>query len=440
MAAPGIKRVWRTQSGYCGHGLVAFALLWVRAFVFLCMVPRMAFRTLDDLFASPGLRALVRVDFNLPMEKGEIADFTRLDAALPTIRDLAAKGARVILLAHFDRPEGRPVPEMSLAPIAPALAARLGAPVAFAPDCIGPMAAAAVEHVPPGGVLLLENVRFHSREEANAPDFIAALARLGDVYVNDAFSAAHRAHASTEGLARALPAFAGRAMQQELVHLNAALGHPQRPVLAIVGGAKVSTKLDVLRNLVGKVDMLAIGGGMANTFLFAQGFSVGKSLCERDQIAIVQDILAAAAQKGCKILLPQDVVAAAAFAPNAPHRICAPDQIGAEDMVLDAGPASVAALALAMDGAKTLIWNGPLGAFETPPFDAATMEAARAAAMRCKAGRLICVGGGGDTVSALHQANVAQDFTFLSTAGGAFLEWMGGKTLPGIAALEIASA
>ena len=404
------------------------------------MVAGMAFRTLDDLIASPGLRALVRVDFNLPMENGKIADFTRLDAALPTIRDLAAKGARVVLLAHFDRPNGQPVPSMSLAAIAPALAARLGAPVAFAPDCIGPIAAAAIENLAPGGVLLLENVRFHAGEEANAPDFIAALARLGDLFVNDAFSAAHRAHASTEGLARALPAYAGRAMQQELEHLNAALGDPQRPVLAIVGGAKVSTKLDVLRNLVGKVDILAIGGGMANTFLFAQGFPVGKSLCERDQIAIVQGILTAAAQRGCKILLPQDVVAAIAFAPHAPHRICAPADVAQEEMILDAGPASVAALALAMAGAKTLIWNGPLGAFETPPFDAATMQAAREAARLCAAGRLICVGGGGDTVSALHQAKVAQDFTFISTAGGAFLEWMGGKILPGIAALEIAPA
>lgn len=396
----------------------------------------MRFKTLDDLPNTPGQRALVRVDFNVPIENGAVADFTRLDAALPTIRDLMKRQARIVLMAHFDRPNGKPVPEMSLAPIAPALAARLGAPVAFAPDCQGPPAEQAIAALAPGGVVLLENVRFHGGEEANAADFVTALARLGDVYVNDAFSAAHRAHASTEGLARALPAYAGRAMQHELEHLNAALGAPQRPVLAIVGGSKVSTKLDVLENLVGIVDLLAIGGGMANTFLFAQGQPVGKSLCERDQIETVRAILARAAQTGCKILLPIDVVAATAFKPHAPHRVCDPSEVTADELILDAGPASVAALAAAMDGAKTLIWNGPLGAFETPPFDQATMAAAREAALRCKAGALICVGGGGDTVSALHQGGVAADFTFISTAGGAFLEWMGGKRLPGIVALE----
>lgn len=396
----------------------------------------MRFKTLDDLAPVSGRRALVRVDFNVPMENGHISDFTRIDAALTTIRDLVAKQARVILLSHFDRPEGKPVPAMSLAPIAPALTARLGAPVAFAPDCVGPSAEQAIAALPPGGVLLLENVRFHAGEETNAPDFVAALARLGDVYVNDAFSAAHRAHASTEGLAHKLPAYAGRAMQRELDHLNAALGTPQRPVLAIVGGAKVSTKLDVLENLLGLVDMLCIGGGMANTFLFAKGLPVGKSLCERNLADNAQAILARAAQTGCAILLPTDVVAAKVFAAHAPHRVCAPADVAADEMILDAGPASVAALVQAMDACKTLIWNGPLGAFETPPFDAATMAAAREAGRRCAAGQLIAVGGGGDTVSALEQAGVADDFTFISTAGGAFLEWMGGKALPGVLALQ----
>ncbi len=400
------------------------------------MVAGMAFRTLDDLIASPGLRALVRVDFNVPMESGRVADFTRLDAALPTIRDLAAKGARVVLLAHFDRPDGKPVPSMSLAPIAPALAARLGVPVAFAPDCIGPAAAQAITALAPGGVLLLENVRFHAGEEANAPDFVAALAQLGDVYVNDAFSAAHRAHASTEGLARALPAYAGRAMQRELDHLNAALGAPQRPVLAIVGGAKISTKLDVLQNLVGRVDILCIGGGMANTFLFAQGQPVGKSLCERDLRETALAILALAAQTGCQILLPRDVVVAKEFKAHGAHRICAPADVKDDELILDAGPESVAELTRAMDRCKTLIWNGPLGAFETPPFDGATMAAARAAAQACASGQLIAVGGGGDTVSALQQAGVTEAFSFVSTAGGAFLEWMGGKALPGVLALQ----
>jgi len=395
----------------------------------------MRFKTLDDLGPTAGQRALVRVDFNVPMEAGRVADATRLDAALPTIRDLAAKGAKVILLAHFDRPKGKRVPEMSLAPVAPALAERLGAPVAFAEDCIGEAAAAAVEALPEGGVLLLENTRFHAGEEANDPALVRALAALGDLYVNDAFSAAHRAHASTEGLARTLPAYAGRSMQRELEHLNRALGQPVRPVLAVVGGAKVSTKLDLLRNLVAKVDYLAVGGGMANTFLFAQGVEVGKSLCEREMAGTVREILTAAEAAGCRILLPLDVAAAREFKAHAAHRTIPAAAVGADEMILDAGPQTVAALAQAMDEAKTLIWNGPLGAFETPPFDAATMAAAREAAARAKAGRLVAVAGGGDTVAALNLAGCAEDFSFVSTAGGAFLEWMEGKDLPGVAAL-----
>lgn len=396
----------------------------------------MNFKTLDDVGMVQGQRALVRVDFNVPMENGAVADATRLDAALPTIRDLAAKGAKVILLAHFDRPKGRRVPEMSLAPVAPALAARLGAPVVFAEDCVGEAAAAAVRALPPGGVLLLENTRFHAGEESNEPGFVSELAKLGDVYVNDAFSAAHRAHASTEGLARRLPAFAGRSLQRELEHLNRALGQPVRPVLAVVGGAKVSTKLDLLHNLVAKVNYLAVGGGMANTFLFAQGVEVGKSLCERDLVGTAREILAAAEAAGCRLLLPLDVVAAKAFKAHAEHRVVAASAVEESELILDAGPQTVAQLAQAMDEAKTLIWNGPLGAFETPPFDAATTAAAREAAARAKAGRLIAVAGGGDTVAALNQAGCADDFSFVSTAGGAFLEWMEGKELPGVAALQ----
>lgn len=396
----------------------------------------MRFKTLDDLGELAGQRALLRVDFNVPIEGGAVSDATRLDSALPTIKALQAKGARVVLLAHFDRPKGRRVPAMSLAPIAPALARRLGAPVAFAPECIGPEAEQAIEALAPGGVLLLENTRFHAGEETNDPAFVAALARLGDLYVNDAFSAAHRAHASTEGLARVLPAYAGRAMERELAHLELALGRPARPVLAIVGGAKVSTKLDLLRNLAAKVDMLAVGGGMANTFLYAQGVEVGKSLCERDLAETARDILAAAQASGCRILLPIDVAAATAFAPHAPHRLIPVGEVAPGELILDAGPETVAALVRAMAEAKTLVWNGPLGAFETPPFEAATVAAAREAARRAKAGALVAVAGGGDTVAALNLAGAAADFSFVSTAGGAFLEWMEGKPLPGVAALE----
>ena len=397
----------------------------------------MQFQTLDDFHPAPGARVLVRVDFNVPVEHGRISDATRLDAAVPTIRELSARGCKVVLLAHFDRPKGKRLPAMSLAPIVPTLAERLGVAVGFAPDCIGPEAAAAIAALPDGGVLLLENTRFHTGEEENAPAFAEALAALGDAYVNDAFSAAHRAHASTEGLARRLPAYAGRAMQRELEHLQRALGAPVAPVLAVVGGAKVSTKLDLLESLVRKVDFLAVGGGMANTFLFAQGREVGKSLCEKEMAETVRAILHAAEAAGCRVLLPVDVVAATAFAPHAPHRTISADAVGPQELILDAGPRSVALLAEVMDRAKTLIWNGPLGAFETPPFAQATVAAAQEAAQRCKAGALTAVAGGGDTVAALNQAGVSGDFTYVSTAGGAFLEWMEGKTLPGVAVLAL---
>jgi phosphoglycerate kinase len=383
-----------------------------------------------------GQTALVRVDFNVPMdENGQITDDTRLRSAVPTVRLLMALGAKVALLAHFGRPKGTSVASMSLAPIAPAFAAVLGAPVGFAGDCVGAAAAAAITALAPGGVILLENTRFHKGEEKNDPVLADAMAALGDVYVNDAFSAAHRAHVSTEGLARRLPAYPGLAMQRELAALDAALGRPERPVLAVVGGAKVSTKIDLLKNLVGKVDRLAVGGGMANTFLHARGFDVGGSLCEADLGETVHEIEAAARASGCEILLPVDVVAATAFKAHAPSRICAPGAVGKDEMILDAGPETIARLNAAMDASRTVIWNGPLGAFELAPFDTATVEAARHAAGLAKAGSVIAVAGGGDTVSELNLAGAAEDFTFVSTAGGAFLEWMEGKPLPGVEAL-----
>ncbi len=397
----------------------------------------MSFRRLDDAHDLKGKRALVRVDFNVPMEAGKVSDDTRLRAALPTIDFLRARGAKTILLAHFDRPKGKVVPSMSLQPVVPALAALLDAPVAFASDCIGETAAKAIAALPEGGVILLENTRFHEGEEKNDPTLAAELAKLGDLYVNDAFSAAHRAHASTEGVAKLLPAYAGKSMERELDYLDRALGNPQKPVLAVVGGAKVSTKIDLLENLVTKVDMLAVGGGMANTFLFAKGFEIGKSLCEKDMADTVKRIIAAAEKSGCHILLPIDVVAAREFKANAPHHTVRDAHVSADEMILDAGPETVAQLTKNMDAAKTLIWNGPLGAFETEPFDRATMEAARAAASRAKSGKLIAVAGGGDTVAALNQAGASDDFTFISTAGGAFLEWMEGKPLPGVEALKI---
>ena len=390
----------------------------------------MPFKTLDDVAELNGKTALVRVDFNVPVEDGRITDDTRLKVALPTIKKLLEKGATVALLAHFDRPKGKVVPEMSLAFVAPALAALLGQDVAFA-DSLD------ARYAGPAKVVLYENVRFHPGEEKNDADFAKQLAALGDIYVNDAFSAAHRAHASTEGVAHLLPAYAGESMRRELNALDAALGNPQRPTLGIVGGSKVSTKLDLLKNLVGKLDALAIGGGMANTFLYAQGHDVGGSLCEKDLKDTAIEILREADTKGCHIMLPLDVVVAQEFKANAPHRIqplSAP--LSADDKIFDAGPLTVEALTNVMAGSKTLIWNGPLGVFELPPFDAATVAAAKFAAQQTKSGKLVAVAGGGDTVAALNHAGVADDMTFVSTAGGAFLEWMEGKVLPGVAALE----
>ncbi|PHS23039.1 MAG: phosphoglycerate kinase [Robiginitomaculum sp.] len=395
----------------------------------------MAFRTLDDADVK-GQRVLVRVDFNVPMQGGRISDDTRLRAALPTINDLRGRGAKVILLSHFGRPKGERIANMSLAPVAPVLADLLGASVGFAADCVGDAAQAAVAAMAPGDVLLLENTRFHSGETTNDPTLARAMADLGDLFVLDAFSSAHRAHASTVGIAQYLPAFAGRAMQRELEHLEKALGKPQHPVLAVVGGAKVSSKIDLLQNLVARVDILCIGGGMANTFLHALGKPVGASLCEKDLADTAGTIMTSAVRNDCEILLPVDVVVAQEFVANAAHQTVGLDHVGEKDMILDAGPASVAALNAAMDRAKTVIWNGPLGAFELPPFDAATRAAARHCAQLTRAGKLVSVAGGGDTVSALNQAGVSNDFTFISTAGGAFLEWMEGKALPGVEALK----
>ena len=394
----------------------------------------MTFKTLDDADLA-GKRALVRVDLNVPMQEGEVSDDTRLRAAAPTIEKLRASGATVILLAHFDRPKGKRVPEMSLAPIAVALAKVLGSPVAFADDCVGPVAASAVAALKPGDVLLLENVRFHAGEEKNDPEFAKALAANGDLYVNDAFSAAHRAHASTEGLAHLLPAYAGEQMRLELTALDKALGNPERPVMGIVGGSKVSTKLDLLRNLVTKLDKLAIGGGMANTFLYAQGHDVGASYCEKDLAETARDIIRLAGQNNCKLFLPVDIVVAEKMAPGAAARVRGLGEVDEDERILDAGPESVERLCRAMANSKTLIWNGPLGVFEIPPFDKGTMTAAHCAAELAKEGKLVAVAGGGDTVAALNAAGCADDFTFVSTAGGAFLEWMEGKELPGVAAL-----
>ncbi|MDP3603942.1 MAG: phosphoglycerate kinase [Bosea sp. (in: a-proteobacteria)] len=393
-----------------------------------------AFKTLDDADLA-GQRALVRVDLNVPMEDGKVTDTTRIDRILPTIREIAAKGAKVILLAHFGRPKG-PDTKNSLKQVVPALAHALGSPVTFVDDCIGDDVARAVAAAKNGDVLLLENTRFHAGDEKNDPAFVKALAANGDLYVNDAFSAAHRAHASTEGLAHVLPAFAGRTMQAELEALSAGLDNPARPVMAIVGGAKVSTKLDLLGNLVRKVDVLAIGGGMANTFLAARGIDVGKSLCEHDLVATAREIEAKAKEAGCEILLPVDALVAREFKANPGHRVVPVGEVAADEMILDAGPMSVAEVVLKLDTVRTLVWNGPFGAFELPPFDTATVTVARAAAARVKAGKLVAVAGGGDTVSAMNHAGVADDLTYVSTAGGAFLEWMEGKPLPGVEALR----
>ncbi|PLR22328.1 phosphoglycerate kinase [Caulobacter zeae] len=395
----------------------------------------MTFRTLDTADLA-GKRALVRVDFNVPVDGGRITDDTRLRAALPTIAFLSKAGAKVVLLAHFDRPKGKVVPEMSLGFVAEPLSKLLEQPVAFASDCIGPEAAKVVDGLENGGVALLENVRFHAGEEKNDAEFAAALAANGDVYVNDAFSAAHRAHASTEGLAKLLPAYPGLAMQRELEALDAALGNPKKPVIGIVGGSKVSTKLDLLNNLVAKLDRLAIGGGMANTFLFAQGHDVGGSLCEKDLADTAREIMKKADAAGCELLLPVDVVVAKKVAPGVETAVRQLNEVQADDLILDAGPESAKKLLAAMDQSVTLIWNGPLGVFEVQPFDEATVSAAKHAASLAKSGKIVAVAGGGDTVAALNHAGVSADFTFVSTAGGAFLEWMEGKTLPGVAALE----
>ncbi|MFN6956589.1 MAG: phosphoglycerate kinase [Acetobacteraceae bacterium] len=393
------------------------------------------FRTLDGLEVR-GKRVLLRADLNLPVQDGRITDMTRIERLVPTIRELSGKGARVIVCSHFDRPKGKVVPSMSLRPMTEALGRALKRDVAFAPDCIGPEAEAAVAKLADGDVLLLENTRFHAGEEANDPAMAAALAKLADLYVNDAFSAAHRAHASTEGVARLLPAYAGRLMEAELKALDAALGRPARPVVAIVGGAKVSTKLDLLGNLMKKVDVLVIGGAMANTFLAAQGKPVGASLQEPAMHDTARGILAAAREGGCEILLPADLVVAEKFEAQAPHRTVDADAVPEGMMALDVGPRTVAAIGAKLRAASTLVWNGPLGAFEIPPFDRATVEVAELAASLTTSGGLKSIGGGGDTVSALRHAGVADRLTYLSTAGGAFLEWLEGKALPGVEALS----
>ena len=396
-----------------------------------------SFKTLDDLPADlAGKRVLVRVDFNVPMRDGAISDDTRLRAAVPTIAELSDRGAIVLLLSHFGRPKGQNRPDMSLALLVRPLAELTGRPVRFIEDCQGPQATRAVTTMMAGSIGILENTRFHLGEESNDPDLARAMAALGDYYVNDAFSAAHRAHASTEGVAHLLPSYAGRAMEAELAALEKALGNPQRPVAAVVGGAKVSTKLAVLGHLVAKVDHLIIGGGMANTFLAARGVAVGKSLAEHDLTGEAEAIFTRAEAAGCTIHLPYDVVVAKQFAANPPGlRICNVHEVAPDEMILDVGPAAVEALGDVLKNCRTLVWNGPLGAFETPPFDAATVALARTAAALTTDGSLVSVAGGGDTVAALNHAGVAADFSFVSTAGGAFLEWMEGRTLPGVAAL-----
>ncbi|MCV3238830.1 phosphoglycerate kinase [Mesorhizobium sp. ZC-5] len=394
------------------------------------------FKTLDTIGDIKGKRVLVRVDLNVPMADGKVTDDTRIERIVPTIIELADKGAKVILLAHFGRPKDGPDPVLSLKPIAEAAAKVIGRKVAFATDCIGENAAMAVAALKDGDILLLENTRFHKGEEKNDKAFTEALAKNGDIFVNDAFSAAHRAHASTEGLAHNLPAFAGRTMQAELEALEKGLGNPVKPVVAIVGGAKVSTKIDLLMNLVKKVDALVIGGGMANTFLVARGSKIGKSLAERDLADTAKQIMIEAATAGCAIILPVDGVVAWEFKAGAKNETVGIDAVPEDGMILDVGPKTVEAINQWIDRAATLVWNGPLGAFEIEPFDRATMAAAKHAATRTKAGKLVSVAGGGDTVAALNQAQVAEDFTYVSTAGGAFLEWMEGKPLPGVEVLK----
>ncbi len=393
----------------------------------------MSFRRVEE--APDNVTALVRVDFNAPMQDGKITDDTRLRAALPTIEALQAKHCKIALLAHFDRPKGKRVAEMSLKPIAEPLSRLLGSPVAFADDCVGEVVKAGIDALAAKGVMLLENTRFHAGEEKNDAELAKQMAALGQIYVNDAFSAAHRAHASTEGVAHLLPAYAGKQMERELDALDSALGNPKRPVLGVIGGAKVSTKLDLLKNLIAKLDKLAIGGGMANTFLFAQGVEIGASLAEKDMADTARQIMDAAKGK-CELLLPLDVVVAKDVKPHAEARMCGLDEIQGDEKILDVGERTIQRLRDAMKHSHTLIWNGPLGVFETPPFDQGTVIAAQDAAALAKSGKLIAVAGGGDTVAALNHAGVAGDLTFVSTAGGAFLEWMEGKPLPGVEALK----
>lgn len=395
----------------------------------------MSFKTLDDMGDVSGKRILVREDLNVPMDGARVTDDTRLRAAAPTIAELSEKGAIVLVLAHFGRPKGERNPDMSLALVTKPLSEVLGREVRFIDDCAGEAAEQAVADLQPGDIAVLENTRFHKGEEKNDPELAKAMAKLGDLYVNDAFSAAHRAHASTEGLAHLLPAYAGRSMQAELEALEKALGRPEHPVAAVVGGAKVSTKLDVLKHLVAKVDHLIIGGGMANTFLAARGVDVGKSLCEHDLKDTVLEILEAADKADCTVHLPYDVVVAKEFRADPPTRTVNVHEVGSDEMILDVGPAAVEALGDALKTCRTLVWNGPLGAFEIHPFDAATVALARTAAALTQSGALVSVAGGGDTVAALNHAGVAKSFTFVSTAGGAFLEWMEGKELPGVTAL-----
>jgi len=394
------------------------------------------FRTIDDLDVK-SKRVLVRADLNVPMKDGVVTDTSRIDRQAPTIRDLCAKGARAVVCSHFDRPKGKVVPSMSLAPVAKPLADKVGRPVAFASDCIGPVAEAAVAKLKDGEVLLLENTRFHAGEEKNDPDFAKALAKLADIYVNDAFSSAHRAHASTEAVAHLLPCAAGRSMQAELTHLQKALNDPERPLMAVIGGAKVSTKIALLENLVKRVETLVIGGAMANTFLAAEGKPVGKSLYEPEQLDIARRVIALSVESGTALLLPTDAVVAKEFKAGAATRTISIDQVAADEMILDVGPATVEEFAKFLHNTRTVVWNGPLGAFETPPFDKGTVAAAKLVAARTKAGQLLSVAGGGDTVSALNKAGVADEFSYVSTAGGAFLEWMEGLELPGVEALMV---
>jgi phosphoglycerate kinase len=394
------------------------------------------FHTLDDLEVR-GKRVLLRADLNVPLKDGVVTDATRIERLAPTIDALAEKGAKIVVMSHFGRPQGRPDPTFSLRPLVLPLARAIGRPVAFAEDCIGAPARQVVDALRPGEVALLENLRFYRGEEANDPNFARALAELGDVYVDDAFSAAHRAHASIAGLPSLLPAAAGKLMQAELDALAAALERPARPVLALVGGAKVSTKLDLLRFIIGKVDALGIGGAMANTVLFAQGIDVGRSLCEREMAEEARRLLDLARERQCRVILPEDAVVAAELKPSAPPHATAIDRVPADMMILDIGPRTVATLATALEQARTLVWNGPLGAFEMPPFDAGTTAVAKKAAELTRRGKLLSVAGGGDTVAALAKAGIGDALSYVSTAGGAFLEWLEGRELPGVAALAV---